>query len=53
MLVTLLSDAIDYGIVGILLVLSIVVVATALEGYAFCRNLNFTDFASSKSLELP
>lgn len=52
MFVKLLSDAIDYGIVGILLVLSIVVVAIALERYVFYRNLSITDFQSIKSLEL-
>ena len=52
MLITLLHDAVDYGIIGILLVLSILVVATALERYAFYRNLDPAAFASSKSLEL-
>jgi biopolymer transport protein ExbB len=52
MLVKLLSDTIDYGIVGILLVLSIVVVAVSLERYAFYRTLRITDFPDIKSLEL-
>lgn len=52
MLVKLLSDAIDYGIVGILLILSIVVVAIALERYFFYRKLSINDFQDIKSLEL-
>jgi biopolymer transport protein ExbB len=52
MLVKLLSDAIDYGIVGILLVLSIVVVAVALERYAFYRKLSITTYQDIQSLEL-
>lgn len=52
MLVTMLADAIDYGIIGILLILSILVVAIALERYAFYRSLNIADFRDIKSLEL-
>ncbi len=52
MLVKLLSNAIDYGIVGILLVLSVVVVAISLERYAFYRTLNIADFQDIRSLEL-
>ncbi len=52
MLVKLLSDTIDYGIVGLLLVLSIVVVAVSVERYAFYRTLRITDFPDIKSLEL-
>lgn len=52
MLVKWLSEAIDYGIVGILVVLSIVVVAIALERYSFYRGINLADFADIKSLEL-
>jgi len=52
MLMKFLSDAIDYGIVGILLVLSIVVVAISLERYAFYRTLSIADYQDIKSLEL-
>ena len=52
MLVKLLANAIDYGIVGILLVLSVVVVAIALERYAYYRRIRITDFQNIKSLEL-
>jgi biopolymer transport protein ExbB len=52
MLVKWLPNAIDYGIIGILLILSIVVVAISLERYTFYRNLKITDFPDIKSLEL-
>ena len=52
MLIKLLSNAVDYGIIGVLLLLSIVVVAIALERYSFYRNLSLKDFNDSKSLEL-
>jgi biopolymer transport protein ExbB len=52
MLVKWLNNAIDYGIIGILLILSIVVVAISLERYTFYRNLKITDFPDIKSLEL-
>ncbi|WP_211367517.1 TonB-system energizer ExbB [Sporomusa termitida] len=47
-----LTNVIDYGIIGILLVLSIAVVAISLERYVFYRNLNITDFQDIKYLEL-
>jgi biopolymer transport protein ExbB len=52
LLMNLLSNFIDYGIVGILLVLSIVVVAIAMERYSFYRKLDIKDFKDIKSLEL-
>ncbi|TWH51744.1 TonB-system energizer ExbB [Sporomusa sp. KB1] len=52
MLAKVLPNVIDYGIIGILLVLSIAVVAISLERYVFYRNLNITDFQDIKSLEL-
>lgn len=52
MLVNLLSNAIDYGIVGILLALSIVVVAISLERFSFYRSINIADFQDIKSLEM-
>jgi biopolymer transport protein ExbB len=47
-----LSGTIDYGIIGLLLTLSIVVVAVALERSAFYRKLDIADFEDIKSLEL-
>jgi len=47
-----LSAAIDYGIIGLLLVLSIAVVAVALERMIFYRSIKVENFSSIKSLEL-
>lgn len=52
MSVNLLSLAIDYGILGTLLVLSIFVVAIALERYAHYRTIKIGDFQDLQSLEL-
>jgi len=52
MIVKWLSATVDYGIVGILLILSIVVVAVALERYAVYKKLSITAFEDIKSLEL-
>jgi biopolymer transport protein ExbB len=47
-----LSPAIDYGIVGFLLVLSIVVVAVGLERFFFYRSVDPNGFTSIQALEL-
>jgi len=47
-----LFGVIDYGIVGLLLLLSIAVVAVALERTLFYRSIRVEDFNSIKSLEL-
>ena len=47
-----LSGIIDYGIIGLLAALSIVVVAVSLERYAFYRKLGIAAFQDIKSLEL-
>ncbi len=47
-----LAAAIDYGILGLLLVLSIIVVAVVLERAVFYRTVDPTGFASIKVLEL-
>jgi len=52
MIVKWLSGTVDYGIVGILLILSIVVVAVALERYSVYKKLSITAFEDIKSLEL-
>jgi len=52
MIVKWLSGTIDYGIIGLLVLLSITVVAVALERYFFYRKLNIADFEDIKSLEL-
>lgn len=49
---TWLSGTIDYGVVGLLAALSILVVAVSLERYAYYRKFNIGDFRDIKSLEL-
>src|SRR5262245_62489464 len=52
MLMEWLSDAIDYGIIGVLIALSIIVVAVALERVFFYRSVEVASYASIKALEL-
>lgn len=47
-----LAAAIDYGIIGTLLLLSVVVVAVALERFSLYRTINIESFEDIKSLEL-
>jgi biopolymer transport protein ExbB len=47
-----LSGVIDWGIVGLLVLLSVVVVAVGLERYFFFRSINPKSFTSVKALEL-
>jgi biopolymer transport protein ExbB len=47
-----LSAAIDYGVIGLLGVLSIVVVAIGLERFFFYRSIEINGFTSIKALEL-
>jgi biopolymer transport protein ExbB len=47
-----LSAAIDYGIIGLLVLLNIVAVAVGLERFFFYRNVEPKDFANLKTLEL-
>lgn len=47
-----LSGTIDYGIIGLLVVLSVVVVAVSLERYALYRKISIVTFNDIKSLEL-
>lgn len=47
-----LSGAIDYGILGLLLALSVLVVAVAFERVFFYRGVNPNSFTSIKRLEL-
>ncbi|GFE62029.1 TonB-system energizer ExbB [Geobacter sp. AOG2] len=52
MIVKWLSGTIDYGIIGLLLFLSVMVVAVALERFFLYRKLRIADFDNIKSLEL-
>lgn len=47
-----LSTAIDFGVIGLLAALSIIVVAVALERLFFYRSIDIGKFASVKALEL-
>lgn len=47
-----LSAAIDYGIIGVLLALSVVVVAIVLERIFFFRAVDLDSFTNIKALEL-
>ncbi|NMG65127.1 TonB-system energizer ExbB [Azoarcus indigens] len=47
-----LSGAIDYGVIGLLAVLSVVIVAIGMERYAFYRRLDVKAVGDIKSLEL-
>jgi biopolymer transport protein ExbB len=47
-----LSVIIDWGIVGLLVLLSVIVVAVGLERFFFYRSLNPKSFTSIKALEL-
>lgn len=47
-----LSGAIDYGVIGLLVVLSVVIVAIGMERYAFYRRLDVKAVGDIKSLEL-
>lgn len=47
-----LAGAIDYGIIGMLAVLSVIIVAVFIERYALYRSLQISSFQDIKSLEL-
>jgi biopolymer transport protein ExbB len=47
-----LSGAIDFGVIGLLIVLSVVVVAIALERFFFYRSIDLKSFTNIKALEL-
>lgn len=47
-----LSVAIDFGVIGVLIVLSVVVVAIGLERFFFYRSVEPKSFANIKALEL-
>jgi biopolymer transport protein ExbB len=47
-----LSAAIDFGVIGLLLALSVVVVAIAFERFFFYRSIDLKSFTNIKALEL-
>lgn len=48
----LLSSIVDYGVIGLLVALSIAVVAVAIERFFFFRSVDPASYASVKALEL-
>ncbi len=47
-----LKDVIDYGVIGLLLVLSMWSVAVAIERWLFYRHVNLAQFSNSQLLEI-
>ncbi|NLI30079.1 MAG: TonB-system energizer ExbB [Nitrospiraceae bacterium] len=47
-----LKEIVDYGIIGLLLILSVIAVAIAAERYLVMKRIRIEDFAEKKSLEL-
>ena len=47
-----LKDAIDYGIIGLLLVLSVWSVAVAIERWVFYKRVNLSQFSNAQLLEI-
>ena len=47
-----LKDAIDYGVIGLLLVLSVWSVAVAIERWLFYRRVNLSHFSNAQLLEI-
>jgi biopolymer transport protein ExbB len=47
-----LSNAVDYGIIGLLLALSVWSVAIAVERWLYYRRINLAQFASQQTLEI-
>ena len=47
-----IAKAVDYGVIGILVIMSIVAVATAVERWFFFRRVRLSDFKSFRELEI-
>jgi biopolymer transport protein ExbB len=47
-----LKDVIDYGVIGLLLVLSVWSVAVAIERWLFYKRVNFSQFSNAQLLEI-
>jgi biopolymer transport protein ExbB len=48
----IIASLIDYGVIGLLVVLNVVVVAIALERWVFYRSIDTASFSHVKALEL-
>ncbi len=47
-----IAKAVDYGVIGILVIMSIVAVATAVERWFYFRRVRLSDFKSFRELEI-
>ncbi|RJR18733.1 MAG: TonB-system energizer ExbB [Nitrospiraceae bacterium] len=47
-----LSAAIDYGVIGLLLIMSMIALSIAVERHLIYRRINLIEYADKKSLEL-
>lgn len=47
-----LHYTVDYGIIGLLIVMSIIALAIGIERYLVCKNVRIEDYTDRKSLEL-
>jgi biopolymer transport protein ExbB len=47
-----LKTVVDYGVIWLLILLSVIAVACAIERHLFFRNIRIQDFGDKKSLEL-
>lgn len=47
-----LKDVIDYGVIGLLLLLSVWSVAVAIERWLFYKRINFSQFSNAQLLEI-
>ena len=47
-----LRFAVDFGVIGLLIMMSIVAVATSIERYIFYRNIRLPEYPDRKTLEL-
>jgi len=47
-----LHYVVDYGIIGLLVVMSIIALSVGIERYLFLKNVNIKEYSDKKSLEL-
>ena len=47
-----MQAVVDYGVLGVLLLLSIIALGVAIERYLFFRNINVGEFGDKRVLEL-
>ncbi len=47
-----LKEAVDYGVIGVLLVMSVIALAVAIERWLFLRSVNLKEYSSKHLLEI-